>query len=263
MTQEKWHYYTLGAGNPLVFIHGALGFAGNFHSIAKALKDSHHSLLYDQRGHGKSLKSAPHTLLQLTEDLRHLIDLFQKSVPVSIVGHSLGGYVALLFARKHPDRLKKLIVVDSSPRPSAESLQDIRLIVEKLPESFPDPKAAKRFFKLQVQQKVFSETLSRFFQASLYKTFNGLMKFAFHKAAVLSFCEDLRRYDFHSILKTLKLPVLILRGEHSSVFLKEDFEKLKKLNPAFVTAKQIPESGHWLHQEQKKLFIETTKHFLL
>lgn len=178
------------------------------------------------------------------------------------MGHSLGGYVALLFAHKYPNRLKKLVIVDSSPQPTTESLQKIRFILEKLPEEFADLKTAKHFFSIQIQKQVFSKTLGQFLQASLYKTSDGLMKFAFHKAAILAFCEDIRRYHFYSILKTLKLPTLILRGEHSSGFLKEDFEKLESLNPAFIATEQVPEAGHWLHQEQKELFIKITKRFL-
>ena len=262
MTQHKWYYYIKGDGSPLIFIHGILGFARNFRSIAQALKENHSCLLYDQRGHGRSLKAPPYTLLQLTEDLNDISSLFQESSSVSLVGHSLGGYVALLFAHKYPEKVKKLIVVDSSPSPSSDSFQEISRILNKLPLSFPDSREAREFFEEKIKAKVFSRALGEFLHANLKKQNSGTMEFAFKNEGILKICESVRTYNFWNIIKGLKNPTLFLRGEVSSYFLKKDFDKLQDENPDFVKTREIAGAGHWLHQEQKDLFILILRNFL-
>lgn len=263
LMQQKWHYYIQGKGPPLVFIHGALGFARNFLSIARALKENHTTLIYDQRGHGKSLKAPPYTLLQLTEDLKYLVSFFQVREKVSFIGHSLGGYVSLLFAQKYPEKVRKLIIVDSSPHPSPIGFQKINRILKELPASFAGPEEGKSFFKARVEEGVFSETVGEFLHANLIKNpQSNVMEFAFDREGLLKLLPDVRAYNFWRIIKDLKCPALFLRGEVSSHFMKEDFEKLKLENPVFIKAEEIPGAGHWLHQEKKKLFIEKVKSFL-
>ena len=262
MTQHKWYYYIKGDGPPLIFIHGILGFARNFHSIAQALQGHYCSLLYDQRGHGKSLKSPPHTLFQLTEDLNSLSALLSKNSPVYLVGHSLGGYVALLFTHRYPEKVKKSIIVDSSPQPSPESFLEIPRILNELPLSFSSSKEAREFFEEKIRTKVFSRTLGEFLHANLGKQNSGTMEFSFQREGILKFSKSIRTHNFWNIVKNLKIPTLFLRGELSSYFLKEDFKKLQQENPTFVKTKEIAAAGHWLHQEQKELFIQAVREFL-
>lgn len=262
MTQYKWYYYIKGDGPPLIFIHGILGFARNFHSIAQALQKHYSCLLYDQRGHGKSLKSPPYTLFQLTEDLNSLSDLLSKNSPIYLVGHSLGGYVALLFIHRYPEKVKKSIIVDSSPQPSSESFLEIVRILNELPFSFSSSKEAREFFEEKIRTKVFSKTLGEFLHANLRKQNSGIMKFNFERQGILEICESVRTQNFWSVIKHLKTPTLFLRGELSSYFLKKDFKKLQRENPAFVKTAEITGAGHWLHQEQKELFIQAVKEFL-
>lgn len=261
--QQKWNYSIQGNGPPLVFIHGMLGFARNFLSIARALQANHTTLIYDQRGHGRSLKESPYTLLRLTEDLRCLIALLPAKEKVSLVGHSLGGYVSLLFAQKHPEKVERLIIVDSSPRPSSVGFQRISYLLKQLPASFANSKEGRDFFKRKVEEGLFSKSMGDFLYSNLTKTPHfDKMEFAFDRKGLLKLLQDVRAYDFWRIVEDLKRFTLFLRGEVSSHFTREDFEQLKTKNPAFVKAEEIPKAGHWLHQEKKELFIERVKNFL-
>lgn len=263
LMQQEWRYYIQGKGPALVFVHGILGFARNFLSIARVFKRNYSTLIYDQRGHGKSLKAPPYTLLQLAEDLKILTSLFPEKKKISFIGHSLGGYVSLLFAHKYPERVNKLIIVDSSPQPSPIGFQKITHILNELPASFSDPEEGRRFFKEKVQKNLFSRALGEFLHANLNRNpESGVMEFAFDREGLLKILKDVRAYNFWKIVKDLKCPTLFLRGEMSSHFEKEDFERLKEENPEFIKAEEISGAGHLLHQEKKTLFIERVKAFL-
>ncbi len=259
--EDKFYYRQIGEkGTPLVFIHGILGFWRNFYSASHALKPKHKSLLYDQRGHGRSFHSEPYTVKQLALDLKNMLD-FLNWPRVSLVGHSLGGYVALLFAKKFPDRVQKIVIVDSSPWPLASAGKQIEDILFKLPDSFPHRRQGRDFFKKAVAKGLFSRSMADFLMASLNNPAKGPVRFLFDREGLLKLLPDVRRANYPSILSRLKIPILILRGEHSTHFLRSDFEKSLKLNPQII-GKEVKESGHWLNFEQLQIFIQLLKEFL-
>lgn len=254
------YYKLIGQGQPLVFIHGILGFWRNFYDISRAFKQTHTCLLYDQRGHGQSVHKEPYTVEQLTQDLKSLLK-YLKWDKITLIGHSLGGYVAYLFAHHYPEYVQKMVIVDASPWPLEEQKERIKNILLCLPHSFPDRLKAMDFFKKAVKTGVFSKILADFLMASLTKNVQGPVKFVFDRKGFLNLLNNVRESDNSSLIKTLKTPTLILRGESSTHFLQSDFERNLKLNPLII-GKEIKNSGHWLHYEQPQIFIKVLKEFL-
>lgn len=258
---NKIYYKLIGEGASLVFIHGILGFWRNFYNISQAFKEDYSCLLYDQRGHGQSIQGEPYTVEQLSQDLKELLD-FLNCRPVVLVGHSLGGYVACFLAHQYPEYVKKIVVVDSNPWPSKHSGEKIKNLLSNLPPSFSDRSQAKEFFKQAVAKNIFSQVMADFLIANLEKKSQGPLKFMFDAQGILKCLSSIREdVDFSSLIKSLKVPTLFLRGEHSTHFLKSDYEKTLKLNP-LITGKEIKNSGHWIHSEQAPAFIEVLKEFL-
>ena len=89
-----------------MFIHGLLGFWRNLYSISTAFNDHFFNLLYDQRGHGKSIHKEPYTVFSLAQDLKNILQELKWN-KVSLVGHSLGAYVSILFSYYYPEYVKK------------------------------------------------------------------------------------------------------------------------------------------------------------
>ena len=263
------NYFIKGIGDPLIFIHGALGFNRNFNSISEALKEKHKSLLYDQRGHGKSFHAEPYTVEQLAKDLNELLDKLSFSKP-SLVGHSLGGFVALVFASLYPEKINKLVIVDSSPVPSKDRGEEIINRIKNLPAYFKDYEEARHYFHEEVENKNLTKVMADFLFANLsslvskkdttLKNENAVF-FQFDRQGVIDLIKDTRNYNYWPIIKNLKCPTLYLRGENSTHFFKEDFDKVVKSNPV-IQGISVKAAGHWLHHEQPKVFIETLKHFL-
>jgi pimeloyl-ACP methyl ester carboxylesterase len=108
-----------GAGGvPLVVVHGYTGGAHEWREVARGLAGERTVLLYDQRGHGAS--SAPrepsaYAMARLAEDLRGLLDA-RGIERAHVLGHSMGGMVALRFAVEHPARAASLVLVATTSR---------------------------------------------------------------------------------------------------------------------------------------------------
>ena len=258
-------YYRLigqgGKGQLLVFIHGILGFWRNFYSISQAFKKNHTCLLYDQRGHGLSAHRKPYTTGQLVQDLKNLLEDLNWDKTI-LIGHSLGGHIAYLFAHRYPECVQKMIIVDASPWPLEEQKEKIKNILTHLPISFSNRIKARDFFKQAVQTNVFSKTMADFLMASLTKNSQGTVEFVFDRKGLLNLLDNVRENNNSSLIKTLKTPTLVLRGEHSTHFLRSDFERNLRLNPLII-GKEIKNSGHWIHYEQAQTFIKVLKEFLL
>jgi pimeloyl-ACP methyl ester carboxylesterase len=100
------------SGSRVVFCHGLFGQGRNWTQIAKALSDRHRVLLVDLPHHGRSPWSASFDHLDVADQVA---GLFSADDPVALVGHSLGGKVAMLAALRHPELVERLCVVDVSP----------------------------------------------------------------------------------------------------------------------------------------------------
>src|SRR5258705_9073272 len=99
----KLHFRTYGAGAPLMILHGMVGSSDNWHSISTKLGASHKVFAVDLRNHGQSPHSDEINYAVMAEDLRELIS-DQCVDRISIIGHSLGGKVAMQFALSWPEQ---------------------------------------------------------------------------------------------------------------------------------------------------------------
>ncbi|MDI3329561.1 MAG: alpha/beta fold hydrolase [Micrococcus sp.] len=103
-------------GDRVVFLHGLFGRGKNFTRIAKDLAPDHRSLLVDLPNHGQSAWTDVVDYRQMADSLaRTLRGDFATEGPVAVVGHSMGGKVAMVLALRHPDLVARLVVVDIAP----------------------------------------------------------------------------------------------------------------------------------------------------
>lgn len=107
------HTRALGeAGSRVVFLHGLFGQGRNWTQIGKSLADRHRVLLVDLPHHGRSDWADHFDYLAVADQVA---EIFDAGDPVSLVGHSLGGKVAMVLALRHPALVERLCVVDVSP----------------------------------------------------------------------------------------------------------------------------------------------------
>lgn len=101
-------------GNPVVLLHGLFGSARNWGSVARRLADNHDVIVPDLRNHGDSPHHPTHAYQDMVDDTVALLDTLDIE-SASMVGHSMGGKVAMLMALRHPQRVRRLAVVDIAP----------------------------------------------------------------------------------------------------------------------------------------------------
>lgn len=111
----KLFYRELGQGQPIVIMHGIFGSSDNWLTQARLLSARYHVFSLDLRNHGQSFHTDEFDYPAMVNDLEEFIDIHNLEDPV-IIGHSMGGKVAMNFALAHPEKLQRLIVVDIAPK---------------------------------------------------------------------------------------------------------------------------------------------------
>src|SRR5262249_38389288 len=114
MTMEL-HYERYGQGHPLIILHGLFGSLENWRTLSKAFAQSFTVFALDQRNHGRSPHSEVFTYQAMMADVREFMEQHDLA-SAYVLGHSMGGKVAMQFALTHPDMVDRLIVVDIAPK---------------------------------------------------------------------------------------------------------------------------------------------------
>lgn len=245
-----------GQGKPLLIIHGFLGMSDNWKSFAALyVAEGFQVHLLDLRNHGKSFHSEDFSYDIMSQDVFEYCKE-NNLEKVSIIGHSMGGKVAMLFATTYPKMVDKLIVADIGPKYYAPHHQDILAGLNAVD------------FSLKPSRTEVEETLypyipdfgtRQFLMKNLYWKEPGQLDFRFNlkvfneKIEVIG-TELPKQNKFDN-------PTLFIRGGNSNYILDADLPQIQEhfQNYHLIT---IPNVGHWLHAENPKLFFEETARFL-
>jgi pimeloyl-ACP methyl ester carboxylesterase len=139
------HYWAGGHGQTLVLLHGAGDQAATWSAVAESLVSTHRLIIPDLAGHGKSApQTGPISILQVQRGIEAILDQ-NRQEPVIIVGNSLGAWVALRYAREHPDRVARLVLVNggalTGDRPDLSLMPTTRAEAAALWTQLRDPKS--------------------------------------------------------------------------------------------------------------------------
>lgn len=245
-----------GEGHPLIIIHGFLGMSDNWKSLASlyaALGFQVHMI--DLRNHGKSFHSDEFNYTVMSNDILEYCEHYHLE-NVSVIGHSMGGKVAMLFATTHPKMVEKLIIADIGPKYYAPHHQDILTGLNAVDFSQKPDRASVE----EILYPLIPDFGTRqFLMKNLYWVEPGQLAFRFNlpvfNAKIETIGEALPEGNHFN------KPTLFIRGENSSYILDDDLLKINNHFPIFELA-TIPNVGHWLHAENPKLFFEETARFL-
>lgn len=246
-------YKRLGEGEPLIILHGLMGMLDNWQSHAKIYAEHFEVYLVDQRNHGHSEWNDELNYTAMAEDLEELIDdLFLSDV--NILGHSMGGKVAMKFAQKHPEMVNKLLVADIAPR--AYPVHHDKIIAGL--KSVPLDSIKKRTEADQYLAQYIDEVgVRQFLMKSLYWKEKGKLSWRFNldviEKDIANMGERIMDAVFHG-------DTLFLRGDKSPYVGDEDVEDIQLGFPN-SEIQTIQGAGHWLHAEKPAEFSELSLKF--
>ena len=251
----------LKGGPKLVFLHGLMGSWTNWRKILPAFEAEYEILSFDQRGHGKSLRPEPGVEMNFgpedfADDLERILEEL-KWTRINLVGHSMGGRNALVFAARHPEMVEKLVIEDIGPEGSAAAIAKIEAILGKVPTPFSD----KRLAKETILGAFADQVLANYLYSNIAEVSPGVFDWRFSKPAVLQALQLGHSVPRWTEWKSLKMPILLLRGERSAEFSQDLFEHMLATNP-HARGEVIANSGHWIHFDQPQAFIKAAANFL-
>lgn len=245
-----------GEGKPLLIIHGFLGMSDNWKSFGALYASKGFQVhILDLRNHGKSFHSEDFSYDIMAQDVLEYCQNHNLN-QVSIIGHSMGGKVAMLFATNYPKMVEKLIVADIGPKYYAPHHQDILAGLNAVDfTSKPD--------RASVEETLYPFIpdfgTRQFLKKNLYWKEPGQLDFRFNLKVFNDKIEVIGTALPEEAL--FEKPTLFIRGGNSRYILDTDLPEIKKHFPNFELA-TIPNVGHWLHAENPQLFFEGTARFL-
>jgi pimeloyl-ACP methyl ester carboxylesterase len=249
----KLHYRKLGQGKPFFILHGLFGLSDNWLTIGKKLSENFCVYLVDLRNHGSSPHSDEWTYPAMVEDVRELMKDVIKDNSAILLGHSLGGKVAMQFASMYPEKLEKLIVVDIAPKKyDTNSLYFISELASIRLEELKSRKEVEQKLSAIIKE----ESIKQLLLKNIYWKKLGDMEFLSWKCNLKVIAENQKRIEeTFSVKSGLQVPALFIKGEKSEHIQESDIPAILKIFP-LVELKTIGGAGHWVHADKPKEFIE-------
>ena len=241
---------------PLLILHGFLGMSDNWKTLATQYAAKGFEVhAIDLRNHGRSFQSPDFSYALMATDILEYCAVYNLT-KINIIGHSMGGKVAMLFAVQNLQMIDKLIIADIGPKYYEPHHQEIlaglaavnfdlkpsRTAVDKILENYIPDFGTRQFLLKNLYWQTPEQLAFRFNLKDLMANANQIGQQLPPESK--AFCST-----------------LFIRGANSNYILDEDYEDIKQHFPAAVF-ETIAQAGHWLHAEKPQEFFEKTIHFL-
>jgi pimeloyl-ACP methyl ester carboxylesterase len=246
-------------GRPaLCFLHGGSAHAHWFDAVVSTFVSDHHVLALDQRGHGAS--EWPPTPAYATEDFAgDLVGVMDAMgwARMTVAGHSMGGHNAMAFAAWHPERVARLVVIDSRPSIPADRLQTMHRRGDRGPMRHATRQSALRSFRLLPRETVAEPRLLEHLAREGITEREGRFLYRFDPA-----CNGRRRpTDGWALLERITAPTLLVRGEHSPILPPDMAAAMMQRLPR-ARLVEIPGAYHHLVLDAPLAFAKVLQAFL-
>ena len=249
------HFKQLGHGEPLVLLHGLFGSADNWFGVAPKLAEKFHVLIPDLRNHGHSPHHAEMDYPLMATDVEKFFGA-QKIESAHVIGHSMGGKVAMQFALDFPARVKKLVVVDMAPRAYKRAHDHIFTALLALDLNSFQTRAG---IETTLEPEIPSLNLRRFLLKNLGRDERGKL---FWRMNLRGVAENYARLgEVLSPQNQFEKPALFLRGGKSDYIGAADEWEIRRLFPA-AEIQAIAAANHWVHADAPEEFLQLVWNFL-
>ncbi|HDP88402.1 MAG TPA: alpha/beta fold hydrolase [Thioalkalivibrio sp.] len=243
-------------GTPVVLLHGFLGSGVNWHSIARRLNEAWPVLVPDLRNHGQSPHATAMDYPAMAADLAALFEArgIERAV---LVGHSMGGKLAMEYALRHPDQVARLVAVDIAPVRYHHGFEAVFRALRAVDLARI---ASRRDADAMMQPVLETEGLRQFLLQNLEKTDAGWrwrIDLDILQAAVPVIQDAPPALEG----RQFEGPARFLYGARSD-YVTDAAEPLIRRHFPQAGLEAIPAAGHWVYAEQPQAFLEALWRFL-
>lgn len=245
----------VGQGPPLVLLHGLFGSARNWGAVQKALAPEYRVVALDLRNHGGSPHAAGMDYATQAEDVAEtLLRLGIERAP--LLGHSMGGKVAMMLALMRAEMVERLIIADIAPRPYPPALRGVVAALQAMPLH---PGLTRQEADQALRAAVPEAPIRSFLLQNLrFETSPPSWRIGLHRiAAAMPEIEAFAPPPGAQF----EGKALAMAGALSPYIRAEDHAAFRALFPNISFA-SIPRAGHWLHAENPEGFLAALKGFL-
>lgn len=252
---------TLGKGKHLLVLHGLYGSSDNWVSIGRKLSDYFTVHLIDLRNHGNSFHHEEHNYNCMCHDVLNYLQTHNIK-QCSLVGHSMGGKVAMLFSITYPQMVEKLIVLDIAPKNYTNHISKHLLLIKTM-QSIEVDKIKNRSKIADIAIKTLKEEkLVHLLLKNIYRNKAGTFSWKLNLSALQNNILNISGGTENWQKKPVSIPTLFLKGEKSEYLNNEDCFFMQLFFSSFEV-NTVLGAGHWLHAEKPKEIINKILDFSL
>ena len=246
--------YGSAASAPLLILHGFLGSADNWHTLARRFGETAHVLAPDARNHGRSPHSDEFSYAVMAHDVIEIISE-RRLARAALLGHSMGGRTAMEVGLLRPDLVRALIIVDIAPRTYRPHHDEVLDALRSVDFSLAKERSQ---VEEQLARSIASPVVRQFLMKSLGRGEDGQFFWKMNLPVLeRSYPEILRGVSGPGVYEG---PALFIRGARSGYVTNDD---LLPIQDSFPRAQVVTlDCGHWVHAEQPELFARTVLEFL-
>ena len=257
----KLRYLDYGSAGrrPMLFLHGGAANGHWFDFVAGAFTADHHVLALDQRGHGDSAWVSPpaysyHDYAADLDKVAAKLDLRDYT----LIGHSMGGMVAIVYAATYPGRMKKLVVVDTSINLSEERLAAMRDVGNRGGSSYATREEIVARYKLRPGNSLAPPEVVRHIAGYSARQFpDGGWRYKFDRS-VYAVRE---RMDGLPCWNHIKIPALLVKAERSARISPQVYAEVKSRCPQAELV-EVANSDHHVTLDNPSGFVRAVRDFL-
>ncbi|MEQ8858555.1 MAG: alpha/beta hydrolase [Pseudomonadales bacterium] len=273
----RLHYVDWGneSAPPMIMIHGGRDHCRNWDWVAEALRDDYHIIAPDLRGHGDSqwMIGGSYNQIDYVYDIAQLLRQTDMN-PVTIVAHSLGGSIALLYAGLFPDTVSKLISIEGMgpppaiikervEQPIADRLHlwinDLRTLSGRMPRRYPTLEDA--YERMQTENPHLTEARARHLTIhGSNQNEDGTYSWKFDNYVRAFPPAGLDFNQQYALWARITCPTLLIRGTESWASDPSKDGRASHFQNARV--ENVQKAGHWVHHDQLDEFLRLTRDFL-
>lgn len=251
----KLNFRKYGTGHPLFVLHGVYGSSDNWQTHGKSFSEHFTTYLIDQRNHGNSPHSDEMNYEVMTEDLVELME-DEGYDSIYLLGHSMGGKVAMHFASMYPDKVDKLIVVDIAPKYYPPHHEEIFKGFHSIDlKSLQSRKEADE----QMSSVIKNFGVRQFILKNLGRDSDNNFEWKLNLSAIEKNIEQVGSGIADNAV--FDKPTLFIGGTKSDYITEKDHSLISSHFPS-AQIEMVEGAGHWVHAEKPKELGEIVLKFL-